>query len=298
LKTGFLVGGTPSRQQVAILIGAFASAVVLGPILLTLNQAATTYVDAMEVAPSLRVPVNKLAGLPKEHLVGPQARNDHQEYFAWHEPDQATGGARKFLLDAKGKPEWLVDPGINGTFAKRPDGSEVRKYDAPKALLVSYIIKGILDRKLPWELVMLGVLIAVVLELSGISSLAFAVGVYLPVSVSMGIFSGGMIRWWVDRQDRPLHVNAGLTPEQISAEGDKSPGVLMASGYIAGVPLRNRDRHFSGDSNARIGGSEKAENRIRSFEELTPICVAGSVCRPPGYSRSRRVAHPAGQVRY
>jgi uncharacterized oligopeptide transporter (OPT) family protein len=133
-----------------------------------------------------------------------------------------------------GEPVWLVDPGINGQFTKRPDGSEVRKFDAPKATLVSYIIKGILDRKLPWDLVLFGVLISVVLELSGISALAFAVGVYLPIAVSLPIFIGGMIRWLVDRLGRAKHVNAGLTEDQIAAEGDKSPGVLMASGYIAG----------------------------------------------------------------
>jgi len=234
LKTGFLVGGTPKRQQVAILIGAFASAVTLGPILLALNQSATTYVDALEVAPSLRVPTNQLAGLAWERLSGSQGRHDQQQYRVWHQPDPVGGGSQKFLVDATGKPVWLVDPGINGTHAERPDGSSVRKFDAPKAVLVSYIIKGILDRKLPWELVILGVMIALVLELAGISSLAFAVGVYLPVSVSMGIFAGGMIRWWVDRLDRPRLVNQGLTPEEITAESDKSPGVLMASGYIAG----------------------------------------------------------------
>jgi len=234
LKTGYLVGGTPRRQQVAILIGAFASAVVLGPTLLLLNQTATTYVDAMEVAPALRVPADQLAKLPKETLAGVQGKHDLQEYFVWHQSDSDSGGARKFLVDAEGKPVWLVDPGINGSHPERPDGSTVRKFDAPKALLVSYIIKGILDRKLPWELVILGAMIALVLELAGINSLAFAVGVYLPVSVSMGIFAGGAIRWWVDRQDRPRLVNAGLTSDEIAAEGDKSPGVLTASGYIAG----------------------------------------------------------------
>ena len=232
LKTGYLVGGTPRRQQIAILIGAFASALILGPILLGLNRSAVTYVDAMEVAPSLQVPASQLRSLPREYLSGPQAKNDQQQYYVWHET--GVGGARKFLVNAAGKPVWLVDPGINGAFAERPDGSSVRKFDAPKAVLVSYIIKGILDRRLPWELVILGAMIAVTLELAGINSLAFAVGVYLPVSVSMGIFAGGAVRWWVDRQERPRHVNAGLTPEEITAESDRSPGVLMASGYIAG----------------------------------------------------------------
>jgi uncharacterized oligopeptide transporter (OPT) family protein len=110
----------------------------------------------------------------------------------------------------------------------------VQKFEAPKAVLVSYIIKGILDRKLPWELVLIGVMIAVVLELCGIPSLAFAVGVYLPIAVSTPIFIGGVIRWAVDRLDLRRLQTKGLTEDQIVAESDKSPGVLMASGYIAG----------------------------------------------------------------
>lgn len=234
LKTGYLVGGTPKRQQVAILIGAFASALVLGPILLKLNQTATTYIDAKEVAPSLRAPVAELVNAHREKLAGPQSKSDSTEYLVWHSPDPSGGAARKFLVKPDGEPVWLADPGINGAYTKRPDGSEVRKFNAPKATLVSYIIKGILDRKLPWDLVLFGAMIALVLELSGISALAFAVGVYLPISISMPIFIGGMVRWLVDRQARGKFLNAGLNEEQIAAEGDKSPGVLMASGYIAG----------------------------------------------------------------
>ncbi|HTT70399.1 MAG TPA: OPT/YSL family transporter, partial [Anaeromyxobacteraceae bacterium] len=102
------------------------------------------------------------------------------------------------------------------------------------ATLMSYIIKGILDRRLPWALVLFGVMIAVVLELSGIPSLAFAVGVYLPLSSSTPILVGGAVRWLVDRRQRRGLVARGLTEEQMAAEADKSPGVLMASGYIAG----------------------------------------------------------------
>jgi uncharacterized oligopeptide transporter (OPT) family protein len=129
---------------------------------------------------------------------------------------------------------WLVDPGINGTFTERTDGSTVRKFDAPKATLMSYIIKGILDRKLPWALVLLGVMIAIVLELCGVPSLVFAVGVYLPISSSTPLFIGGMLRLLADRYwiKQPGHAN--LTAEQFAAESDKSPGVLLSSGYIAG----------------------------------------------------------------
>lgn len=267
LKTGYLVGGTPRFQQVAILIGAFASALVLGPILLGLNRSAITYVDAMEVAPSLRVPAEQLRGLPKEHLTGPQAKNDQQEYFVWH--DTTATGSRKFLVDANGKPAWLVDPGINGSFAQRPDGSPVRKFDAPKAVLVSYIIKGILDRRLPWELVILGAMIALTLELAGINSLAFAVGVYLPVSVSLGIFAGGAIRWLVERQERPKQINDGLTAEEISAASDRSPGVLMASGYIAGGSIAGIVIAFM------AGFFENADRAITQWSEKSNPFMAG-----------------------
>jgi uncharacterized oligopeptide transporter (OPT) family protein len=129
---------------------------------------------------------------------------------------------------------WFVDPGINGVHKERPDGSVVRKFDAPKATLMSYIIKGILDRKLPWALVLLGVMIAVVLELCGVSSLAFAVGVYLPISSSSPIFVGGLVRWLVDLRLRKDLSQHNLNEEEIAAESEKSPGVLLASGYIAG----------------------------------------------------------------
>ena len=167
-------------------------------------------------------------------MKGHQRGQDTNSYWVYHQPDPRGGAARKFLMDDAGRAKWWVDPGINGTVTRLPDGLEVQKFEAPKAVLVSYIIKGILDRKLPWELVMIGVMIALVLELCGIPSLAFAVGVYLPIAVSMPIFVGGMLRWLSDRLDRHRHRSAGLTDEEASAEGDKSPGVLMASGYIAG----------------------------------------------------------------
>ncbi len=138
-------------------------------------------------------------------------------------------------MNDAGRAVYLVDPGINGTHSTRPDGTRVAEIRrAPKATLMSYIIKGILNRQLPWSLVLFGVAIAVVLEMSGIPSLAFAVGLYLPISSSTPIFVGGCIRWLVDRYVRSRHRTEGLTEEELSAEADKSPGVLMASGYIAG----------------------------------------------------------------
>jgi hypothetical protein len=76
-----------------------------------------------------------------------------------------------------------------------------------------------------------------VLELAGIPALAFAVGLYLPIAVSAPIFVGGMVRWGVDKVIYKKLQDRNLTEEQMIAETDKSPGVLLASGYIAGGAL-------------------------------------------------------------
>lgn len=250
LKTGFLIGSTPRAQQIAILCGAFASAVVLGPILLALNDASTVYVplaahaapagralaaaDPQMAPPAWRVPAAVLATLPAEQIKGPQHRGDPGVYKVFQKTNEVGGPAGRYLVSAVGVPAYLVDPGINGTHRTRPDGTQVNKFAAPKATLMSYIIKGILNQQLPWTLVILGGMIAIILEMCGIGSLAFAVGVYLPLSSSSPIFIGGMVRWLVDRHLKRRFAAANLTPTELIAESDKSPGVLVASGYIAG----------------------------------------------------------------
>jgi putative OPT family oligopeptide transporter len=232
LKTGFLVGGTPRFQQLAILFGAFASAVVLGPILLLLNERSTVYVPIAEVAPGLHTDATKLDATDTLH--GPQFRQDAAQYHVWQKTGTEGGPEGRYLVNDRGDAVWLVDPGINGTHKTRPDGTTVEKYNAPKATLISYIIKGILGGDLPWALVLLGVFISITLELAGIPSLAFAVGVYLPLSSSSPLFIGGLVRWLVDRYWKKQPSHAHLDAEGLAAESDKSPGVLLASGYIAG----------------------------------------------------------------
>jgi putative OPT family oligopeptide transporter len=234
LKTGFLVGSTPKFQQIAILFGALASALTLGFVLLILNNANTVYVPVPPTT-QLHAPPNELSGTEK--LRGPQALSDNETYRVWQRTDPAGGAAERYLVNDAGIPVYLVDPGINGTHKVRPDGTSVMKFDAPKATLMSYIIKGILSRKLPWALVLLGVMIAIVLEMSGIPSLAFAVGVYLPLASSSPIFVGGMIRLLVDRYLKVKFRHKNLCETELTAEGDKSAGVLLASGYIAGGAL-------------------------------------------------------------
>ncbi len=246
LKTGFLVGSTPKHQQTAILIGALASAMILGPILLRMNDDGTVYVpvvsdSALAFPADFRVNPSELQKdgdrIRMEKLHGPQGIDDAAEYAIFFKSDPEGGNAQKYLVNSDGVPVYLSDPAINGTHKARPDGSTVAKYDAPKAVLVSYIIKGILSHRLPWGLVLLGVMIAIVLEMSGIPSLAFAVGVYLPLSSSSPIFIGGLIRWLVDKYVHKKFAGQNLTEEQLNAEGDRSNGVLMASGYIAGAAL-------------------------------------------------------------
>ncbi|MBA3440721.1 MAG: oligopeptide transporter, OPT family, partial [Pyrinomonadaceae bacterium] len=180
LKTGFLVGATPRNQQIAILIGAFASALVLGPILLSLNTASTVYVPAaaLNLPAEVRADVSQLT--ERETVPAEQGIADANPYRVWHKVDETNARAGKYLVNDQGQPVYYVDPGINGTERVRASGTTVDKFPAPKATLMSYIIKGILNRELPWGLVLLGVMIAIMLEMSGLPSLAFAVGVYLP----------------------------------------------------------------------------------------------------------------------
>ncbi len=256
LKTGFLVGATPKYQQLAILIGSLASAILLGPILTQLNQNGTVYMPIEKMGTTgLQIDPKELT--EREQVKGSQARDDQNSYFVWHKTDE-NGETKKYLVNDKGTAVYLVDPGINGQYKTLPDGkTPVPKFDAPKAVLVSYIIKGILNHKLPWALVLLGVMITIMLECAGVPSLAFAVGVYLPLSTSSPIFIGGMIRWGVDLWLRKKLATKNLTEDQFNAETDKSPGVLMASGYIAGGAIAGIIIAFLAgvltDTNEKIG---------------------------------------------
>src|SRR6478609_7340542 len=96
---------------------------------------------------------------------------------------------------------------------------------APQATLMATLIKGLLSQNLPWGLVLVGVFIAVTLELCGVHSLSFAVGAYLPLATTAPIFIGGLVRWWVERK-------TGET-----SDSELSAGTLFSSGLIAGGSL-------------------------------------------------------------
>ena len=240
LKTGFWVGATPRNQQIAILVGALASALVLGSLLIFLNSSRTYYqkVDPTTAEGRASVTDSMLfrenGEIKSEQAHGKFDGVDNETYRVWQNTDPAMGQVGKYLVDKQGKPVYFVDPGINGVLKKDDAGNDLERYDAPKATLMSYIIKGVLGQDLPWGLVILGAMLAIVLEVSGVPSLAFAVGIYLPISTSAPIFAGGIVRYAVDIFLRRKLARRKLTEEQIVAETDKSNGVLLASGYIAG----------------------------------------------------------------
>jgi hypothetical protein len=190
--------------------------------------------------------VFQLVTLPKEGPNGPgpeeaaklaetvRLRDENgvmQTYRVWK--DQ-TGG--EYLVDAAGQPRYTVTHEKVGM-----------KFEAPKTQVMAIIINGLLQNSLSWTLVLIGACIAVTLELCGVSSLAFAVGVYIPMQYSTPIFLGGLVRWgvdrWTTRRERQAIVDAPDAESRARAEvaaitkTETSPGVLLASGLIAGGSL-------------------------------------------------------------
>lgn len=110
---------------------------------------------------------------------------------------------------------------------KHAVGSDM--YPAPQATLMATLAKGILSFNLDWQFVMVGVFIAVMIELCGIKALAFAIGLYLPLSTTLPIFIGGAIKGFVDWRAEKKHI--------AKADDDLGKGSLFATGLIAGGAL-------------------------------------------------------------
>jgi putative OPT family oligopeptide transporter len=100
-------------------------------------------------------------------------------------------------------------------------GSE--RLPAPQAVLMSMVVRGVLTMSLPWTLVIIGAFLAMCVELLGVPSLPFAVGLYLPIRLSTPIMAGGLVR---------LIANRTRSPEVLHERRER--GVLMSSGLIAG----------------------------------------------------------------
>ncbi len=231
LKTGYLVGATPKWQQWSILVGSLSSALIIGVILWAMNASGTVYSQKNLDRPKRPLDMAALRATAPQETYSPDGSANPPAYYVWHAVEGNAEGVTpgRYLVDESGKLCWLVDPGINGRLKKRDDGAPVQKYDQPQARLFALITDGILNQKLPWTLVALGAIVAVVVELCGVSSLAFAVGMYLPLSSSTPIFVGGMARYIVDRIGRKKSDRAAS-----ELESEMSPGMLLSTGYIAG----------------------------------------------------------------
>ena len=244
LKTGFLIGATPRAQQIAILVGALASALVLGPMLLRLNEGSTVYVPltdkasgqivAQGYAPDLHTDVSALTTTAQ--LQGPQATSDSATYHVWHKTDEVGGPpAGRYLVDDAGVPVYLADPGINGIHndaAGRQHGHQVRRAEGDPDVLHH---QGDPEPPAP-----LGPGAARRDDLHRARNVGHPVarlrGRRLPAAL---LLLADLHRRRHPLAGRPLICarssrRSNLTEEQLTAEGDKSPGVLMASGYIAG----------------------------------------------------------------
>ncbi len=131
-------------------------------------------------------------------------------------------------------------------------------YPAPQGTLMATLIKGILSFNLDWQFVLVGVFIAITLELCGIKSLSFAVGTYLPLSTTLPIFIGGAVRGVVEwRQKKRGDV---LSAE----EEDLGKGNLFATGLVAGGALMGVIVAFlsAGNATSKALGNMNAEHGL------------------------------------
>ena len=104
------------------------------------------------------------------------------------------------------------------------------KYPAPQGTLMATLIRGLLAHNLDWQFVLVGVFLAVTIELCGVSPLSFAVGAYLPLSTTLPIWVGGAIKGLVDRRK-------GKAAAGGHGDDDLGPGSLFATGLVAGGAL-------------------------------------------------------------
>jgi putative OPT family oligopeptide transporter len=213
LKTGFLVGATPARQQIGLFAGVITSALMVGGIIQFLDKANTTIVARSFPGVTMNVVDST-----------PYRLDDGRTFRVGHLYErQGLAQPGRYLLDSAGAIQYLIDPGIGGHEAVDYRGRKVTKLDSPKSQIMALVVDGILTGKLNWGLILIGAFFSIVLEILGIPSLPVATGSYLPLSTTATMFMGGVVRWLVERRAGPAAANS-----------DSGPGVLFSSGLIAG----------------------------------------------------------------
>jgi putative OPT family oligopeptide transporter len=206
LKTGYLVGATPYWQQIGLVIGVMVSSFAVGGTLILMNVGLAQY-KPIQIALDVNNPPT-----------GVERQQDNYVYE----------GKAYTLVNAIGSSEipdgkYLYDPATREIEIQWVQGIGSAQAAAPQARLMATVISGILNQRLPWRLVFLGVFLVIAVELLGIRSLPFAVGSYISIATTMAMFAGGMVRWLAERGSE----------EKSGAESEVSPGSLYASGLIA-----------------------------------------------------------------
>jgi putative OPT family oligopeptide transporter len=204
LKTGYLVGATPFWQQMGLLVGVTVSTLAIGTTLNLMNKGLEKYIPT-------QIPVS-VQSLPPGVKIERDSFNYHgKNYVLINSLGSATVPDGEYLYDSSSQQiEYQWAQGIGS--AKAP---------APQARLMATVISGILNQRLPWRLVLMGVALVIAVEILGVRSLAFATGSYLPLGTTAAMFAGGLVRTLVDATTKKKD------------ESEASPGALYSSGLIA-----------------------------------------------------------------
>src|SRR6266446_4672855 len=204
LKTGYLVGSTPFWQQMGLLIGVTVSTVAIGATLNLMNKGLERYIPT-------EIPVS-IQALPSGVKV-------ERDTFTYQGKDYV-------LINSLGSHEvpdgeYLYDASTQRIEFQWAQGIGSDKAPAPQARLMATVINGILNQRLPWRLVLMGVALVVAVEILGVRSLAFATGSYLSIATTGAMFAGGLVRALVEATTKKKD------------DSEASPGALYSSGLIA-----------------------------------------------------------------
>jgi hypothetical protein len=214
------------------MVGVIVSVFAIGPTLTAMN-------NGFESFQKLPLPrAITLAALPDGVQDQGAFKRDTFSLTPWGSKAKGTGGTvangRQYeLLNSIGSStledgKYLYNPATKQIEIQWVQGIGSEDVAAPQGRLMATVINGILSRKLPWSLVLLGVALVIGIELLGVRSLTFAVGAYLSIGTTLAIFCGGVVRWLVDRAAAKAGEEA-----KTEAENEVSSGSLLASGLIA-----------------------------------------------------------------
>ena len=232
LKTGYIIGATPRLQQIALVIGVVVSTIIIGFTLNLMNTGLQEFhamakpwnLTAAHAGVSVQ---DNTSHLPENITV----KSEEGKSITTHHKSEYV------VLNAIGSTElqdgkYLYSPATHEIDVAWIQGIGSPSAPAPQARLMATVINGILSRKLPWGLVLIGVALVIGVELLGIRSLTFAVGAYLPIGTTLPIFCGGVVRWLVDLAAR--RSGSGEEDSEISS-GSLFASGLIAAGGIAGL---------------------------------------------------------------